>query len=60
MLLWISIRVASAEWPVPLQESIQALQEKYAELAARPRDNLQLLKQKPKSIKFYEPKFDAV
>ena len=31
-----------------------------ASIAATPRSLLQLLKQKPKSIKFYEPKFDVV
>lgn len=52
--------VSSESWPQPLMESILLVRKNYFELASRPREVLQLLKQKPKSIKFYEPKFDQI
>lgn len=42
----------------PPKDTVQASRDGYAALASRPRDVLQMLKQKPKSIQFYEPKFD--
>jgi len=42
------------------QDLSQKVLEEVATLSARPRPVLQLLKRKPKSIKFYEPQFDEV
>ena len=51
---------ATAGWPVLLKEKMESAINTYKVMAARPRLVLTMLKQKPKSINFYEPKFDAV
>ena len=44
----------------PFQEKLATNRRTFAELASCPRDVLMMLKQKPKSINFYEPKFDMM
>ena len=47
-------------WPPVIQQSLAAVSEAISSREATSKSVLQLLKQKPKSIKFYEPKFDEV
>ena len=46
--------------PSPTQEKIQSTIETISLISSKPRPVLQLLKKKPKSIKFYEPSFDEM
>ena len=47
-------------WVWSMQEMVGEVLENVSDLSSAPRPVLQLLKRKPKSIKFYEPSYDEV
>ena len=47
-------------WVWSTQEMVQEVLKKVSDVSSAPRPVLQLLKRKPKSIKFYEPSYDEV
>ena len=52
--------IVKRSWPPVIQLSLAEVSEAISSREAKSKRVLQLLKQKPKSIKFYEPKFDEV